>query len=157
MFSPPLPYTSTTVLIVSLVPWGEHANLSAFTSMTDYDWTTPHQPSQPSLIEMLTYLDNNLIKASFFKWMLLECSSCAEDWLIQEQEHLDLNVTSLIVFNYVVTLWRKQQSDWMYKLKHGQSTHDIDYGGHLPEVLYTVWLRTCPFVPRCNSFKKTTL
>lgn len=34
-------------------------------------------PPRTSLIETLNDLDNNLIKDSFFKWMLLGCSSCA--------------------------------------------------------------------------------
>ena len=66
---------------------------------------TAATPPSTSLIETLNDLDNNLIKDTFFKWMLLDRSSCAEDWLFQDQEHE--NVTALSVFNYVLTIWRK--------------------------------------------------
>lgn len=77
--------------------------------------------------------------------MPLGCSSCAERRLIRDQEHCDQNVTPLSVFNYVPTIWRKWESCWIqiiYKLKHGQSIRDIDYGGHQPGAEFTVWLRS---------------
>lgn len=80
----PLACVSSAAPIVSLVLRGEHANLLVFNDTGDH-WTAVTPPCA-SLIEMLTYPDNGIIKASF--WMLLERSSCAEGWLSQDQQHL---------------------------------------------------------------------
>lgn len=80
----PLARVSTAALIVSWALRGEHANLLVFNDTGDH-WAAVTPPCA-ALIEMLTSPDNGIITASF--WTLLECSSCAEDWLSQDQQHL---------------------------------------------------------------------